>query len=128
MKRGLVLSVLATASVVSGLAIAGNTNFSQVSFPSATQARGTVIGARNSADGVQLIMCNTYAYDSGNAHGSCFAKNSAGTTKQCFAANAEQLAVMQSVGPASYIAFTIADDGTTCQQVSVTNASSYVSY
>jgi hypothetical protein len=122
------MSVLATASVVSGLAIAGNTSFSQVSFPSATQARGTLIGARNSADTVQLIMCNTYAYDSGNAYGSCFAKNSAGATKQCFAANAEQIAVMQSVGPASYIAFTIASDGSTCDQVSVTNASSYVSY
>jgi hypothetical protein len=122
------VSVLATASVVSGLAIAGSTSFSQVSFPSATQVKASLIGARSSADTVQLVMCNTYAYDSGNAYGSCFAKNAAGATKQCFAANAEQLAVMQSVGPASYIAFTIAADGNTCQQVSVTNGSSYVSY
>ena len=118
---------VAALTLVSGLAIAGYTSFGQVSITS-TGANGTMVGARNSSDTVQHIMCNTYAYDTGSEYGSCYARNSAGTTKQCFDANAGQLAVMRSVGPASYISFTIASDGSTCSQVSVTNGSARAQY
>jgi len=125
-KSIMVLGALATLSAA-GVAMAGGTSFGQVSFGT-TVTSGTLVGARNASDSTQFIQCNTYAYDSGNEYGSCYAKNSTGSSRQCFAANAEQLAVMRSISSSAYIAFTIAADGSTCEQVSISNGSNRAQY
>ena len=132
MRKVSTIAIAVATLMASGLALAGSTTFSQVSILPGVSASGSMVGARNSADTVQFIQCTTYANYAPNTppyeYGSCFAKNAAGAYIQCFIGNSQQLAVMRSVGPASYIYFKLAADGYTCGQVTVTNSSSRIQY
>jgi hypothetical protein len=123
------LSVVAGLGLltVSASAFAGAHYLYQVTFGS-NYAYGTVPGAYQSSDSTQLIGCNSYSYASGSASGSCYAYNSSGSYKSCVTSLPEQLEVIRSVGPGSYIYFRVASDNYSCDQVSVTNGSHYTSY
>src|SRR3954454_12519795 len=100
MKR-ISLSIGAASFLMAATAFAGYKNWLQVNFTS-TGASGTVPGAYFASDSNQGIGCNTYSYASGSSYGTCYAYNSVGTYKSCITSNPALLAVMQSVGPASW--------------------------
>lgn len=126
MKRiGLLIG--AAGLLVAATAFAGSKSWYQVTFGS-NYAYGTVPGAYFASDTTQLIGCNSYAYASGSSSGSCYAYTSSGAFKQCITSNPAMLAVIQSVGPMSYVYFRLAADNYACEQVSVTNGSHYGAY
>ena len=124
MKRmGLLIG--AAGFLVAGTAFAGYSYWDQVTI-TPTSAKGTVPGAYFASDTNQEINCMTSA--SPQASGYCYAYDSTNAYKTCHTSNAAQIATMQSVGPFSYIFFSLAADNYTCGQVAVENGSRYASY
>ncbi len=122
------LGTASLAVTIAGLAIAGSEYPVPVNMGS-DWAGGTSLGARTASDKTQAISCHTWAMNGASTGaGYCWARHSGGAYRQCFATSAEQLAVMRSVGPASYINFSVASNGYHCQSVQVSNGSAYMRY
>jgi hypothetical protein len=128
------LGASALVLTIAGLSAAGSISTTEVSIfswgtPATLVASGTVAGAHGSSDAVQRIYCMTTAVGSGSDHfGFCFAMDANNRRMLCTTYSARQLAVMQSIGPASAITFSAKSDGARCEQVTVMNGSPYARY
>ena len=86
-------------------------------------ATGSIGSARNSADSVQYIECQTSVNPGATSAGvSCRAKNASGVSYSCYSFNPLIVAVAQSIGPASWIEF-VGDASGVCTLIAVNNSS-----
>jgi hypothetical protein len=88
---------------------------------SSTSARGSMAGARYSADGTQYIGCNFYS-----PVVSCGATDKTGTSLSCRAVGLHWGTAIKSITDFSHILFTVAADGTTCSSLVVDNFSQHL--
>src|SRR5262245_60566619 len=120
-KKMLALSVLALAAL-DGAAHAGQKITAPVSInDSAGLATGSLGSARNSADTVQRIACNTTAI-AGKSFGLCTATNSLGKSHQCYSEDPHLVAAMRSIHAGSFVAF-YWDKADNCTQIVVESGS-----
>ncbi|MCW8877532.1 MAG: hypothetical protein OQJ89_03355 [Kangiellaceae bacterium] len=91
------------AALFSTAALAGFTNHYQVNVGSTT-AYGSLVGARNSADNTQYIVCSYVGFSS-NPYGICSARNSSGTTKSCTTTQAHHVEQIRGLSNESYLYF-----------------------
>lgn len=88
---------------------------------SSNLARGSMAGARYSADGTQYIGCNFYS-----PAVSCSATDKTGTSLSCRAYGLHWGTAIKSMTDFSHILFTVAADGTTCGSLDVDNFSQHL--
>jgi len=84
-------------------------------------ARGSMAGARYSADGTQYIGCNFYS-----PVVSCGATDKTGKSLSCKAYGLHWATAIKSITDFSHILFTVAADGTTCSSLDVDNFSQHL--
>jgi hypothetical protein len=119
------IATFAALVIGAGLAHAGSVSNQAVTFSTTgglEGASGSVRATRNTADAVQYIGCVRYAYDSGSNSALCYAKNSAGTVRQCTTNDPNMLRAAELMNPMSFLYFVVNTDGT-CDRVIVTNTS-----
>jgi hypothetical protein len=95
-----------------------------------TQSNGTFVygavgDARASSDGSQAIHCGTAAYPDGYAYAVCTATDSSRRTVACFVRSPSMLQAIASIGPSSYIHFSIPPASGDCDALTVENGSRY---
>lgn len=116
---------LGATLLAAGLAKAGSVSTQAVTFSTVgglEAASGSVRATRNTADTVQYIGCVRYAYDTGSNTALCYAKNAAGTVRQCSTSNESMMRSAETANPMSSIYFVVNTDGS-CDRVIVTNTS-----
>ncbi|MCO7225003.1 hypothetical protein [Pleionea sp. CnH1-48] len=91
------------ATLISSSVFAGFTNHYQINV-SSTTAYGSMIGARNSSDSTQYIVCSYVGFSS-NPYGICSARNSAGTSKSCTTTQAHHVEQIRGLSNESYLYF-----------------------
>jgi hypothetical protein len=126
-----VLGVAALVLTVAGVSAAGWLYTTAVLTSTSSRslgAKGAVAVANASSDSAQNISCWTAASSTGTGYGYCHAMDSSGRSRICNTTDPHQIAVMQSVGPASLISFSVLTSGTLCQDVTVANGSPYARY
>jgi hypothetical protein len=119
------IATFAALVVGAGLAHAGSASTSAVTFSTVgglEAASGSARVTRNTADNVQYIGCVRYAYDTGSNSALCYARNAAGTVRQCTTNDPNMLRSAELMNPMSSLYFVINTDGT-CDRVIVTNTS-----
>ena len=120
------IATFAALAVGAGLAHAGSVSNQTVGFSTTSTgleaASGGVRATRNSADTVQYIGCVRYTYDTGSNSALCYAKNAAGTLKQCTTNDPNMMRAAELMNSMSFLSFAINADGT-CDRVIVTNTS-----
>jgi len=113
----LVAAALAPAVALGGQQLAPGVSITSTS--TSTRVRGSLIGARNSADTLQYIGCQVnYSF------GYCWARDAKGTSVQCSSSEAGRMAAMRMVNATSYLDFTI--KAGSCTNIEVSNASRYL--
>jgi len=86
-------------------------------------ARGSMVGARYSADNTQRIACRiTFDSSIPNLYMECFAADSGGKLLSCSSAAPEYLEAVQAMTDSSYIYFEVGRYGQ-CRGVSITDSS-----
>ncbi len=124
--RGLLIGV--AALLVAATSFAGYRSWSQVSVYT-SGAYGSIAGAYFASDSTQYIGCTTNASSAGGGvFGQCFARNSAGTYRTCSTSNPAMVSVIQTVGPSSYVYFTVAADNYGCTFIGINNDSTTAAY
>ena len=83
---------------------------------------GIVRSARYSADTKQHIGYTTYKSTNGVMGGTCVGADSNSLYNSCYTTDPQMIAVMQSVGPISYVTFDYDANGA-CTNVTVNNTS-----
>jgi hypothetical protein len=107
------LGLVGTASVMAG------NRFAPVVFidDGSRFASGSLSGAHNTADRVQLIGCTVGSFIT-----HCVARNSAGTTRSCFTSDAALVANARAINSESILSFSWNENGQ-CTGVNVDNTS-----
>jgi hypothetical protein len=85
-------------------------------------ANGDLGTARNSSDANQLIGCYVYAFASGSAFATCYARDAAGNSGSCTTSVSTLVQAAMSVGTDSYLWFNWNADGS-CSEIDVRNNS-----
>ncbi len=88
---------------------------------SSNYARGSMAGARYSADSTQYIGCNFYS-----PVVSCSATDKTGKNLYCKAYGLHWGTAIKSITDFSHVLFTVAPDGTTCSSLVVDNFSQHL--
>lgn len=80
---------------------------------------GSMTGARNAPNNVEYIQCR---------RGICWMRDASGKTRSCWVQGEDDLAKLDSIGPASYLTVYWDDSffGATCTDFSVYNGSQYL--
>lgn len=84
-------------------------------------AGGALADARGTPDNVQYIGCTTSW-----TYGSCIAVDADGRTGSCSSRDPDDLAIMRSIGPHSYVLFAWNGKYGTCSALSVMNYSVFI--
>ncbi|MFY2559980.1 hypothetical protein ACN469_20375 [Corallococcus terminator] len=92
--------------------------------PGVRLAAGNMGDARGSADVLQFIGCHTFARRAIAPYLLCEARDAWGTYGTCTSMDANLIAAIQSIGPASYILFKW-DTAGECTDIEVRNDSRY---
>ena len=85
-------------------------------------ASGSVQVTRDSAAGVSYIGCVRYADVSGSRAALCYARDAAGTVKQCSTRAPSMVSAAETLNSTSFLSFVVNTDGS-CERVIVTNTS-----
>lgn len=117
----LVTSALIAAATVFG-ASAGKREVVPVGISVEDNLAGGVLAdARASGDHTQYIGCGTSW-----TYGYCVAVDATGRSGSCTSRNPDDLAIMRSVGPESYVLFAWNNKDGTCSALQVVNSSVFV--
>lgn len=110
-------------SLIAGSAMAGFTNHYQVNI-SGNTAWGSFIGARNSPDATQYIVCASVNFTSSTPYVTCQARTAAGVSKYCTSTDPGHMEAVRGLSNESYIYMTWTDTGT-CNYIYVSTGSIY---
>lgn len=113
------LALLAAA----GSAMAGFTNHYQVNV-SGNTAWGSFIGARNSADATQFIVCASVNFSGSSTYGTCQVRTAAGINKSCTTTDPAHLESIRGLSNESYIYLRWTDAGI-CDYIYTSTGSPY---
>lgn len=100
-------------------AAAGHKQNDEVSV-GANWGSGSLGSARASSDSNQYIGCQSYG-----TYGWCHAADAFNNTKACFWSSAQHAAAVHSIGPQSYLYFSV-DSGGNCEYIYVSNYSFFL--
>ena len=118
------ISALFVAAALSSAAYAGQTVHNSVSVGDSS-ANGSTVGARNSGDAVQYILCKATARSRYSVAG-CYAVDTAGNQAMCLTSDPGMVAAARSVSAASYISFKWERKTGACTEIAVANGSPYL--
>jgi hypothetical protein len=123
-RTSLALAIALSAGLATSVSWAGMRSISSVYVTTTNRyAAGSLGSARNSADSMQYIGCETTATDA-SAYVSCVARNSAGTAAYCYSTSSNLVAAARAINGDAHLSFNWNDQGE-CTQIRATSSSQY---